>query len=377
MRAVTYQGAKDVQVKEVDTPTIQKSDDVIVRITSTAICGSDLHLYQGNMPLRPGYIIGHEPMGIVEETGPDVTKVKKGDRVVLPFNVSCGHCYYCTHDMESQCDNSNPHKDTGGYFGYTEQYGDHPGGQAEYLRVPYGNFMPFVVPESCELEDDALLFMSDVLPTAYWSVENSGVKSGDTVVVLGSGPVGLMTQKFAWMKGAKRVITVDHLPYRLDHAVRKNKVEAYNFSDYPEMGAFLKELTEGGADVVIDCVGMDGKKNAMEKVEQKLKLQGGTLSALNIAKDAVRKFGTVQLTGVYGMMYNMFPLGNFFERNITLKMGQAPVIHYMPELFNKIVASEIDPTEIITHRMPLEKAPEAYQIFNDHEDECIKVVLKP
>jgi S-(hydroxymethyl)glutathione dehydrogenase / alcohol dehydrogenase len=377
MRAVTYQGAKDVQVKEVDTPTIQKSDDVIVRITSTAICGSDLHLYQGNMPLRPGYIIGHEPMGIVEETGPDVTKVKKGDRVVLPFNVSCGHCYYCTHDMESQCDNSNPHKDTGGYFGYTEQYGDHPGGQAEYLRVPYGNFMPFVVPESCELEDDALLFMSDVLPTAYWSVENSDVKSGDTVVVLGSGPVGLMTQKFAWMKGAKRVITVDHLPYRLDHAVRKNKAEAYSFSDYPEMGAFLKELTEGGADVVIDCVGMDGKKNAMEKVEQKLKLQGGTLSAINIAKDAVRKFGTVQLTGVYGMMYNMFPLGNFFERNITLKMGQAPVIHYMPELFNKIVASEIDPTEIITHRMPLEKAPEAYQIFNDHEDECIKVVLKP
>ncbi|MGC8227413.1 zinc-dependent alcohol dehydrogenase [Pseudobacillus badius] len=377
MKAVTYQGAKDVQVKTVEDPVLKKKDDVIVRITSTAICGSDLHLYQGNMPLRPGYIIGHEPMGIVEEVGPDVTRVKKGDRVVLPFNVACGHCYYCEHDMESQCDNSNPHKDTGGYFGYTEQYGDHPGGQAEYLRVPFGNFMPFVVPESCELEDEALLFMSDVLPTAYWSIEHSGMKPGDTVVVLGSGPVGLMAQKFAWMKGAKRVIAVDYLPYRLELAKKMNNVEAYNFSEYPEMGKHLKEVTNGGADVVIDCVGMDGKKSAIEKIEQKLKLQGGTLSAINIAKDAVRKFGTVQLTGVYGLMYNMFPLGNFFERNVTLKMGQAPVIHYMPELFEKITANELNPAEIITHIMPLDQAPLAYQIFNDHEDECIKVVLKP
>ncbi|MED0667724.1 glutathione-dependent formaldehyde dehydrogenase [Bacillus badius] len=377
MKAVTYQGAKDVQVKTVEDPVLKKKDDVIVRITSTAICGSDLHLYQGNMPLRPGYIIGHEPMGIVEEVGPDVTRVKKGDRVVLPFNVACGHCYYCQHDMESQCDNSNPHKDTGGYFGYTEQYGDHPGGQAEYLRVPFGNFMPFVVPESCELEDEALLFMSDVLPTAYWSIEHSGMKPGDTAVVLGSGPIGLMAQKFAWMKGAKRVIAVDYLPYRLELAKKMNNVEAYNFSEYPEMGKHLKEVTNGGADVVIDCVGMDGKKSAIEKIEQKLKLQGGTLSAINIAKDAVRKFGTVQLTGVYGLMYNMFPLGNFFERNVTLKMGQAPVIHYMPELFEKITANELNPAEIITHIMPLDQAPLAYQIFNDHEDECIKVVLKP
>ncbi|KIL77538.1 zinc-dependent alcohol dehydrogenase [Bacillus badius] len=377
MKAVTYQGAKDVQVKTVEDPVLKKKDDVIVRITSTAICGSDLHLYQGNMPLRPGYIIGHEPMGIVEEVGPDVTRVKKGDRVVLPFNVACGHCYYCEHDMESQCDNSNPHKDTGGYFGYTEQYGDHPGGQAEYLRVRFGNFMPFVVPESCELEDEALLFMSDVLPTAYWSIEHSGMKPGDTVVVLGSGPVGLMAQKFAWMKGAKRVIAVDYLPYRLELAKKMNNVEAYNFSEYPEMGKHLKEVTNGGADVVIDCVGMDGKKSAIEKIEQKLKLQGGTLSAINMAKDAVRKFGTVQLTGVYGLMYNMFPLGNFFERNVTLKMGQAPVIHYMPELFEKITANELNPAEIITHIMPLDQAPLAYQIFNDHEDECIKVVLKP
>jgi S-(hydroxymethyl)glutathione dehydrogenase/alcohol dehydrogenase len=187
MKAVTFQGTKDIKVKEVEDPKLQKRDDIIVRITSTSICGSDLHIYQGALPARKDYIIGHEPMGIVEEVGPEVTKVKKGDRVVLPFNISCGECYYCNHDMESQCDNSNdnPKVDTGGYFGFTERYGDYSGGQAEFLRVPYGNFMPFVIPESCELEDESLLFMSDVLPTAYWSVENSGMKAGDTVAVWG------------------------------------------------------------------------------------------------------------------------------------------------------------------------------------------------
>ncbi len=379
MKAVTFQGAKDIQVKQVEDPKLQQKDDIIVRVTSTAICGSDLHIYQGALPTHKDYVIGHEPMGIVEEVGPEVTKVKKGDRVVLPFNISCGHCYYCEHDMESQCDNSNPNEavDTGGYFGFTERYGNYPGGQAEYFRVPYGNFMPFVIPESCELEDESLLFLSDVLPTAYWSVENAGVKKDDTVAVLGCGPIGLMAQKFAWMRGAKRVIAIDNLPYRLNKSKQMNKVEAYNFDEYNDMGSYIKEITSGGADVVIDCVGMDGKKSPLEAVEQKLKLQGGTLSAIEIALNAVRKFGTIQLTGVYGSKYNMFPLGNIFERNINLKMGQAPVIHYMPKLFDKITAGEIDPTEIISHKVPLEKASEAYRIFNDHEDECIKVVLKP
>ncbi|MFJ7745384.1 zinc-dependent alcohol dehydrogenase [Peribacillus sp. NPDC097295] len=379
MKAVTFQGAKDIKVKHVEDPKLQQKDDIIVRVTSTAICGSDLHIYQGALPTHKDYVIGHEPMGIVEEVGPEVTKVKKGDRVVLPFNISCGHCYYCEHDMESQCDNSNRNEeiDTGGYFGFTERYGNYPGGQAEYLRVPYGNFMPFVIPESCELEDEALLFMSDVLPTAYWSVENAGVKEGSTVAVLGCGPIGLMAQKFAWMKGAKRVIAIDNLPYRLNRAKQMNKVEAYNFDEYNDMGAYIKEITSGGVDIVIDCVGMDGKKSPIEAIEQKLKLQGGTLSAIEIGMNSVRKFGTIQLTGVYGSKYNMFPLGNLFERNINLKMGQAPVIHYMPMLFDKITKGEFDPTEIISHKVPLEQASAAYQIFNDHEDECIKVILKP
>jgi S-(hydroxymethyl)glutathione dehydrogenase / alcohol dehydrogenase len=377
MKAVTYQGSKDIQVKEVEDPRIEKKDDVIVKITSTAICGSDLHIYQGNMPLREGYIIGHEPMGIVEEVGPEVTKVKKGDRVVIPFNVSCGQCFFCQHDMESQCDNSNPHQDTGAYFGYTERYGNYPGGQAEYLRVPYGNFVPFVVPESNEMEDEELLFLSDVLPTAYWSVLHSGVKKGDTVVVLGCGPIGLMAQKFAWMKGASRVIAVDHLDYRLQHAKLVNKVETFNFSEHDDMGDYLKEITSGGAEVVIDCVGMDGKKSAIEKIEQKLKLQGGTLGPIQMATKAVKKFGTVQLTGVYGATYNMFPLEAFFSRNVTIKTGQAPVIHLMPEIYNMIEEKKIDPTHIVSHKLPLADAARGYHLFNEHEDDCTKVVLKP
>lgn len=377
MKAVTYQGKNSVQVKNVNTPDIQDHDDVIVKITSTAICGSDLHLYQGNFPLPIGYVIGHEPMGIVEEVGPGVNKVKKGDRVVIPFTVACGTCQYCTHDLESQCDNANPHYDSGGYFGYSEKFGDHPGGQAEYLRVPFGNYTPFLVPENCEREDEELLFLSDVLPTAYWSVLHSGMKKGDTVIVLGCGPIGLFAQKFAWLKGAKRVIAVDYIPYRLEHARRENKVEVFDFTKHEDMGEVLKETTKGGADVVIDCVGMDGKKSPLEFIEQKLKLQGGTLGPIQIATKAVRKYGTVQITGVYGGLYNMFPLGPFFVRNITLKMGQAPARHLMPEIYDMITNGELSPSSIITHTLPLDNAAEGYQKFNDRTDDCIKVVLKP
>ncbi|MFL1997716.1 zinc-dependent alcohol dehydrogenase [Lysinibacillus irui] len=379
MKAVTYQGIKDIQVKNVEDPAIKKKDDIIVRITSTAICGSDLHIYQGAIPTYKDYVIGHEPMGIVEEVGSDVTKVKKGDRVILPFNVSCGDCFYCNNAMESQCDHSNDNLgvDSGGYVGFTQRYGNYPGGQAEFLHVPYGNFMPFVIPDSCELEDEALLFLSDIVPTAYWSVENAGVKKGDTVVVLGCGPVGLLTQKFAWMKGAKRVIAVDYISYRLAHAKKMNNVEIINLDDYDEVAFYIREITKGGADVVIDCVGMDGKKTPLEAIGQKMKVQGGTLSPLRIAMDAVRKFGTIQITGVYGAKYNQFPLGHLFERNISLKMGQAPVIHLMPKLFDLITAGKFDPTDIITHKLTLEEASKAYQLFSNREDNCIKVILKP
>ncbi|MCR1835688.1 glutathione-dependent formaldehyde dehydrogenase [Oceanobacillus caeni] len=377
MKAVTYQGKYKVEVKKVADPIIKDPQDIIVKITSTAICGSDLHLYQGNFPLPIDYMIGHEPMGIVEEVGPEVTRVKKGDRVVIPFTVACGECPYCHNHLESQCDHSNPHYDSGGYFGYSEKFGNYPGGQAEYLRVPFANYTPFVIPEDCELEDESLLFLSDVLPTAYWSVEHAGVKKGDTVIVLGCGPIGLMAQKFAWQKGAERVIAIDYIDYRINHAKKVNKTEVFDFTKDEDMGETLKELTKGGADVVIDCVGMDGKKSPLEFVGQKLKLQGGTIGPLQIATKAVKKAGTLQITGVYGGLYNMFPLGPFFTRNITLKMGQAPARSYMQELYHQIVAEEFDPTDIITHKLPLDQAEKAYDIFNNKKDHCIKVILKP
>ena len=338
MKAVTYQGIKDVKVKDVPEPTIHKEDDIIVKITSTAICGSDLHLVHGMMPNMPhNFIIGHEPMGIVEEVGPAVNKLKKGDRVIVPFNIACGQCWFCQHDLESQCDQSNPHGEAGGYFGYSDTFGGYPGGQAEYLRVPFGNFTPFLVPEDCELEDEKILFLSDIIPTAYWGVDSAGVKEGDTVIVLGCGPVGLLTQKFAWMKGAKRVIAVDYIHYRLEHAKKTNHVEIVDFSKIENTGDYLKELTKGGADVVIDCVGLDGKKTVLEAIGSALKLQGGAMGAIVMASQCVRKGGTVQLVGVYGTRYNQFPLGDFFARNITLKMGQAPVIHYIQEIYQHII----------------------------------------
>ncbi|MFC4410342.1 zinc-dependent alcohol dehydrogenase [Chungangia koreensis] len=378
MKAVTYQGIKNVEVKKVEDPKIKKADDMIIRVTTTAICGSDLHLLHGMIPnLGKDYVIGHEPMGVVEEVGQDVTKVKVGDRVIIPFNIACGTCWYCTHDLESQCDNSNDNGEMGAYFGYSDTTGGFPGGQAEYLRVPYANFTSFLIPEKSEVPDEKLALLADVAPTAYWSVDNAGVKSGDTVIVLGCGPVGLLAQKFAWLKGAKRVIAVDYIDYRLKHANKYNKVEIVNFEAHDHCGEYLKEITQGGADVVIDCVGMSGKMTPLESLASGLKLQGGAMGALVLATQAVRKGGTIQVTGVYGARYNAFPLGDIFERNVSLKTGQAPVIHYMPFLYKMIDEGKIDPGDIITHVIPLEDAKRGYEIFDTKQDGCIKVLLKP
>lgn len=378
MKAVTYQGIKNIVVKDVPDPRIEKPDDMIVKMTSTAICGSDLHLLHGMIPnLQENYIIGHEPMGIVEEVGPSVTKLKKGDRVVIPFNIACGECIYCKHELESQCDHSNPNGDMGAYFGYSGNTGGYPGGQAEYLRVPFANFTHFKIPESCEEPDEKLCLIADVLPTAYWSVENAGVKKEDTVIVLGCGPVGLLVQKFAWLKGAKRVIAVDYIDYRLQHAKRTNHVEIVNFEQQQNTGNYLKEITHGGADVVIDAVGMDGKMNDLEFLASGLKLQGGTMSPLVMAAQAVRKCGTIQITGVYAGRYNGFPLGDIMQRNINIRSGQAPVIHYMPHMYDLITSGNVDPGDIITHVIPLKDAQQGYEVFDTKTDNCIKVILKP
>lgn len=378
MKAVTYQGIKNVEVREVKDPTIKNSDDIIVKITSSAICGSDLHLIHGMIPNMPtDYVIGHEPMGIVEEVGPGVRNLKKGDRVIIPFNVSCGTCWYCNHDLTSQCDNSNPHGDMGGFFGYSETTGGYAGGQAEYMRVPYGNFTPFKIPEDCEVEDEKLVLLADAASTAYWSVDHAGVKDGDTVIILGCGPVGLLAQKFAWYKGAKRVIAVDYIDYRLQHAKRTNKVEIVNFEQHQNTGEYLKEITKGGADIVIDAVGMDGKWTPMEFLASGLKLQGGAMGALVMATQAVRKAGTIQITGVYGGRYNGFPLGDIMNRNIDIKTGQAPVIPYMPFLYDLFSKGTVDPSDIVTHVLPLDQAKHGYEVFDTKTEDCIKVILKP
>lgn len=376
MKAITYQGKRNIKVKKVTDPWIEKPDDVIVKVTSTAICGSDLHLIHGMMPYMPkDFVLGHETMGIVEETGPNVKLLKKGDRVIIPFPISCGHCWFCQHDLWSQCDNSNDFGETSGIFGYSNTFGGYDGGQAEYLRVPYADVGPKRVPE--ELKDEEILFLTDILPTAYWGIENGGVKPGDTVVILGCGPVGLLAQKWAAYMGADRIIAVDNLDYRLNHAKKTNKVEIINFENYDNTGDYLKEITLGGADVVVDCVGMDGKMTMMEKAETALKIQGGSKSAIEIASHAVRKGGTISLVGVYGGRYNGFPLGDFFSRNITLKMGQCPVHSYVDKLLNLIVNHKIDATDIITHTLPLTQGEHAYDIFDNKLDNCIKVVLKP
>lgn len=382
MKAVTYQGHKNMEVREVHDPIIEESTDAIIKITASGICGSDLHLYhQGDLFMDPDFVIGHEPMGIVEEVGKEVKTLKKGDRVVIPFNIGCGDCFYCNNEMESQCDNSNPSPaswkmNNGGLFGFGGMHGNHWGGQAEYLRVPFADFSSFKVPDS-DLKDEQVLFLSDVVPTAYWSVEHAGVKSGDTVIVLGCGPIGLMTQKFAKLKGAERVIAIDNVEHRLTHAKKSNGAEVYNFSKEDNIGKLLHESTRGGADVVIDCVGMDGQVAQDDLEISSNSAQRGNISPIITAAESVRKFGTIQLTGIYGTPADNFPIDLIFNRDVQVKSGQAPVIHQMPKLYEMIKNEVFDPTEIITHTMPLEDAKQAYDIFDQKKDNNIKVILKP
>lgn len=382
MKAVTYQGHKNMEVREVHDPIIEESTDAIIKITASGICGSDLHLYhQGDLFMDPDFVIGHEPMGIVEEVGKEVKTLKKGDRVVIPFNIGCGDCFYCNNEMESQCDNSNPSPaswkmNNGGLFGFGGMHGNHWGGQAEYLRVPFADFSSFKVPDS-DLKDEQVLFLSDVVPTAYWSVEHAGVKSGDTVIVLGCGPIGLMAQKFAKLKGAERVIAIDNVEHRLNHAKKSNGAEVYNFSKEDNIGKLLRESTRGGADVVIDCVGMDGQVAQDDLEISSNSAQRGNISPIITAAESVRKFGTIQLTGIYGTPADNYPIDLIFNRDVQVKSGQAPVIHQMPKLYEMIKNEVFDPTEIITHTMPLEDAKQAYDIFDQKKDNNIKVILKP
>jgi threonine dehydrogenase-like Zn-dependent dehydrogenase len=381
MKAVVWHGKEDVRVDEVPDPRIEEPTDAIIRVTSTAICGSDLHLYSklGSF-MKEGDIIGHEPMGVVEEVGPGVGgQLKSGDRVVVPFNVSCGSCWLCSQGLYSQCDTTQNKAVRKGasLFGYTHLYGAVPGGQAEYLRIPQAQFGPIRLPE--ELPDERFLYLSDVLPTAWQSVEYANVPKGGTVVVYGLGPIGQMAARIALYRGAARVIGVDLVPERLSMAERHG-VETLDASKVDSNTDEIWARTDArGADSVIDAVGMESEASTVEQLLQEMKVKPDRLSALHDALGSVRRGGTISLAGVYLGAFPAFPLGDLFDKQIQIRMGQANVRAWTDKIL-PLVLDEADPLgvdDLTTHRLPLAEAPGAYEMFQKKQDGCVKVVLKP
>jgi threonine dehydrogenase-like Zn-dependent dehydrogenase len=397
VRALTWQGKRDVRVETVPDPVIQAPTDAIVRITSSAICGSDLHLYEVLGPyLTPGDILGHEPMGIVEEVGPDVTHIKAGDRVVIPFNISCGTCWMCSRGLYAQCETTQVREQGKGasLFGYTSLYGAVPGGQAEYLRVPQAQFGPIMVPEGGP--DERFLFLSDVLPTAWQAVQYADVPQGGTLAVLGLGPIGQMAARIGRHLGAERVIGVDSVDARLLMA-KRHDIETLDMRAVDDTADALIELTGGrGPDAVIDAVGMEAHGSTGGKLAKAAQTAVGLLpdavakpltdtmavdriDALLAALKAVRRGGTVSLSGVYGGEVDPLPMMEMFDRGIQLRMGQAHVKRWVDDIL-PLVSGDDDPLGVLdltTHEVPLEDAPHAYEVFQQKQDDCVKVVLRP
>lgn len=389
MKAVCWHGAGDVRTDNVPDPKILNPRDAIVKITSTAICGSDLHLYDGFIPtMQSGDILGHEFMGEVVELGSAVTNLKIGDRVVVPFTISCGHCFFCESQLWSLCDNSNPNgwiaesmmgHSPAGLFGYSHMLGGYAGGQAEYARVPFADVGLFKIPDG--LTDDQVLFLTDIFPTGYMAAENCNIQPGDTVAVWGCGPVGQFAIKSAFLLGAERVIAIDRIPERLQMAKDQCGAEIINYEEV-DAGEAVKEMTGGrGPDSCIDAVGMEAHgTDAMalyDKAKQAVRLETDRPTALRQVLLACRKGGHVSLAGVYGGFLDKVPFGAAFNKGLTMKMGQTHVHRYVQPLLDLIQQGQIDPSFVITHKLPLDQAPHGYEIFKNKKDNCIKVVLKP
>lgn len=393
MKAVVWHGKEDVRVDRVPDPTVVNPHDAIVQVTSTAICGSDLHLYDGYIPtMREGDVIGHEFMGEVVEIGSAVKNLRLGDRVVVPFTISCGGCFFCKRDLWSLCDNSNPNalmaekmwgQSPAGFFGYSHLVGGYAGGQAEYVRVPYADVGPLKVPE--HLSDDQVLFLGDVFPTGYQAAEQCDLQPGDTVAVWGCGPVGQFAIASARMLGAERIIAIDDVPERLELAMSQPGVEPLKpreIGNTLDVVETLRDMTAGrGPDACIDAVGLEahgvGLEGWYDKVKQAVRLETERPVALRQAIMACRKGGTVSVPGVYGGLADKIPLGALMNKGLTLKTGQTHVQRYMQPLLERIERGEIDPAFIITHRLPLDDAPAAYRLFRDKQDGCVKVVMQP
>jgi threonine dehydrogenase-like Zn-dependent dehydrogenase len=389
MKALCWMGKEDVRIENVSDPRILNPRDAIVKITATAICGSDLHLYDGFIPtMEPGDILGHEFMGEVVEVGPGVKNLKRGDRVVVPFTIACGKCFFCTQELWSLCDNSNPNgwvaEKLYGYtgsalFGYSHIYGGYAGGQAQYARVPFADVGPLKI--ETDLKDEQVLFLSDVFPTGYMAAENCDIQTGDTVAVWGCGPVGLFAIRSAFMLGAENVIAIDRFPERLNLA-KEAGAEVLDYMESDDLIEQLKEMTGGrGPDRCIDAVGMEAHGNTIgsmyDSVKQTLLLEMDRPNVLRQAIQACRKGGTISIPGVYGSFLDKIPFGAAFGKGLTMKMGQTHMMRYMKPLLKRIESGEIDPSFVISHRLPLEEAPKAYKIFRDKKQHCTKVVLDP
>jgi threonine dehydrogenase-like Zn-dependent dehydrogenase len=389
VKALCWQGKTDVRVETVDDPKILNPRDAIVKITRTAICGSDLHLYDGYIPtMEPGDILGHEFMGEVVEVGPEVKNLRSGDRVVVPFTIACGNCYYCKHDLWSLCDNSNPNAwiaekmygfSGSGLFGYSHMLGGYAGGQAQYARVPFADVGPIKI--SSDLRDEQVLFLSDIFPTGYMAAENCDITPGDVIAIWGCGPVGQFAIRSAFLLGAEKVIAIDRFPERLSMA-RDAGAEILNYSETDDIVEELKWKTGGrGPDACIDAVGMEahghGLAAAYDNTKQAMRVSFDRPNVLRQAIQACCKGGVVSIPGVYGGFLDKVPFGASFGKALTMKMGQTHVHRYLQPLLNRIQNGEIDPSFVVTHRMSLEEAPQAYKTFRDKQQHCIKVVLDP
>jgi threonine dehydrogenase-like Zn-dependent dehydrogenase len=390
MKAVCWNGIVNIGIEDVPEPQLLNPRDAIIRVTSTAICGSDLHLYNGYVPaMKPGDILGHEFMGEVVEVGEKVQNLKVGDRVVVPFPIACGHCYFCERGLWALCDNSNPNASMAeamyghspaGIYGYSHLMGGYAGGQAEYVRVPFADVGPFKIENG--FRDEQVLFLTDIFPTGYMAAEQANIQPGDTVAVWGCGPVGQFVIQSAWMFNPARVIAIDRFPERLAMAQTHGRAEVINYESGVDVVETLKQMTGGmGPDVCIDAVGMEAHKAGIEGVydfaKQTVKIESDRPYVLRECIQACRKGGTISLSGVYGGLIDKIPMGAAFNKGLTFKMGQAHVHRYLPTLFEKIENREIDPSFVVTHVLPLREAPQAYEMFKKKIDGCIKVVLKP
>ena len=379
MLAMNYRGPLRVRIDHKPVPEIEHPQDAVVRVTRSCICGSDLHLYNGSVPdTRVGMTFGHEVTGVVEEVGPAVEKLKVGDHVLVPFNIACGKCVFCQQELYGNCHESNSQATAvGGIFGYSHTAGGYDGGQAEYVRVPYADVSPTVIPDWMDPDDAVML--TDVVPTGYQAAEMGGIQPGDTVMVFGAGPVGIMAARCAWLFGAGRVIIIDEVEYRLDFARNYAPCEAYNFRSLGDPVLFAKRTTDWmGADVVIDAVGAEATGSALQTMlGRKLLMQGGSATALHWAINSVKKGGIVSMVGVYGPIDTLVPIGNVVNKGLTLRGNQASVKRLLPRLIEHVRTGVLDPKPLITHRIPLEEVADAYRIFSAKLDNCIKPVLVP